>query len=93
MFVVVYEPRCLNGGLIDGGVTHAVNIDRIEDIYFFGEMARVCLVSGKKFNVTRSQAISILDVLDKWVHGASKEIAKMEDTGRSYERAINGVAN
>lgn len=63
------------------------------DIYFLGDMARVCLVSGAQFNVTRSQAIAILDVLDKWRGGASKAIAETEDEGRSYESARSDVAN
>ena len=94
MFAIMYEPvKRIGRGIVDGGVTHAVNTDRIEDIYFFGDMARVCLVSGERFNVTRSQAIAILDMFDKWRGGASKAIAEMEDTGRSYEEAKNDAAN
>lgn len=93
MFAIMYEPeRRVNRGCVDGGVTHAVNIDRIEDIYFFGDVTCVRLVSGAQFSVTRSQAIDILDVLDKWRGGASKAIAEMEDTGRSYESARSDIA-
>lgn len=94
MFAIMYEPeRRVNRGCVDGGVTHAVNIDRIEDIYFWGDMACVCLVSGAKFNVTRSQAIDILDMIGKWSSGASNEVAEVEDDGRRYEKAKNDVAN
>lgn len=94
MFAIMYEPeRRLGGGRVDGGVTHAVNTDRIEDIYFLGDMARVCLVSGAQVNVTRGEAISLLDSFDKWSKGVSEEIAYMEDEGRSYEKAKNDASN
>lgn len=93
MFAVMYEPERMNRGLVDGGVTHAVNVDRIEDIYFWGDMARVCLVSGAQFNVTRADAIAILDVLDSCRGGSSKAIAETEDAGRSHESAMSDVAN
>jgi hypothetical protein len=93
MFAVMYEPERMNRGLVEGGVTHAVNVDRIEDIYFWGDMARVCLVSGAQFNVTRADAIAILDVLDNCRGGASKAIAETEDAGRSHESAMSDVAN
>ena len=94
MFAIMYEPVARqNKYLVDGGVTHAVNISRVEDIYFFGDMARVCLVSGAQFNVTRREAIALLDLLDEWSKGASEEIAYMENAGRSYEKAKNDVAN
>lgn len=65
MFAIMHEPeRLLGGGRVDGGVTHAVNTDHVEDIYFFGDMARVCLVSGTQFNVTRHEASFLLDALD-----------------------------
>ena len=65
MFAIMHEPeRRLSGGRVDGGVTHAVNTDCIEDIYFFGNMARVCLVSGAQFDVTRREATFLLDALD-----------------------------
>lgn len=93
MYAITYEPvRRLNSSTVEGGITHAVDVGRIEDIRFWGDMARICLVSGAQFNVTRSQAISILDVLDKWRGGASKAIAEMEDAGRGIETARNGVA-
>lgn len=88
MFTFMYEPvRSLGNCITEGGVVHAVNTNRIEDIYFWGNMASVCLVSGAKFNVTRQEAILLLDSLDRWGEGASKEIACMEDTGRKYESA------
>ena len=94
MFAIMYEPVTRkNEYLVDGGVTHAVNINRIEDIYFFGDMACVCLVSGAQVNVTRSEAISLLDSFDKWGKGVSEEIAYMEDEGRSYEKAKNDASN
>lgn len=83
----------MNRGLVEGGVTHAVNVDSIEDIYFWGDMARVCLVSGAQFNVTRADAIAILDVLDSCRGGASKAIAETEAAGRSHESAMSDVAN
>lgn len=93
MFAVMYEPIIRKSEyLVDGGMTHAVNVDHIEDICFFGDMARVCLVSGTRFNVTRSDAIAILNVLDN-CRGASKAIAETEDAGRNYEKAKNDVAN
>ena len=88
MFAFMYEPvRSLGSCITEGGVVHAVNTDRIEDIYFFGDMACVCLVSGEKFNVTRCDAITLLDLLDREGEGASKEIAYMEEAGGSYESA------
>lgn len=94
MFTFVYEPMTRKSEyLVDGGITHAVNTNRIEEIYFWGDMARVCLVSGTQFNVTRHEAILLLDSLDKWGEGASKEIAYTEDAGRSYEKSKNDVAN
>lgn len=88
MFAITYEPvRRLNSSLVEGGVTHAVNTDRIEDIYFFGDMARICLVSGTQFNVTRREAFHLLDALRKCGCNASKAVAYMEDAGRSYESA------
>lgn len=93
MFAVMYEPERMNRGSVDGGVTHAVNVDRIEDIYFWGDMACVCLVSGAQFYVTRADAIAILDVLDNCRGGASKAIAETEDAGRRHESAMSDVAN
>ena len=88
MFTFMYEPvRGLGNCITEGGVVHAVNTNRIEDIYFWGDMASVCLVSGAKFNVTRQEAILLLDSLDKWGEGASKEISRMENAGMSYESA------
>lgn len=88
MYTIMYEPvRSLGSCITEGGVVHAVNIHHIEDIYFWGDMASVCLVSGERFNVTRDEAIRILDSLDKWGEGASKEIAYTEDAGRRYESA------
>lgn len=88
MFTFMYEPkRSLGNCITDGGVVHAVNTNRIEDIYFWGDMASVCLVSGAKFNVTRQEAILLLDSLDRWGEGASKEISRMENAGMSYESA------
>lgn len=88
MFTFMYEPvRSLGSCIAEGGVVHAVNTNRIEDIYFWGDMASVCLVSGERFNVTRHDAILLLDSLDKWGEAASKEIARMEEAGRSYESA------
>lgn len=88
MFTFMYEPvRSLGSCITEGGVVHAVNINRIEDIYFWGDMASVCLVSGERFNVTRHDAILLLDSLDKWGEGASKEIAYTEDAGMRYESA------
>ena len=60
---------------------------------FFGDMARVCLVSGAQFKVTRSDAIVILNVLDNRSGRASKVIAETEDAGRNYEKAKSDVAN
>lgn len=93
MFAVMYEPKRMTRGLVEGGVTHAVNVDHIEDIYFWGDMASVCLVSGAQFNVTRSHAIAILDVLDNCRVGASKAIAETEDAGRIHESEMSDVAN
>ena len=94
MFAIIYEPvRSICSDLIEGGVTHAVNTDHIEDIYFWGDAARICLVSGEHFDVTRPQAISILNVLDKWRGGVSNAIAEMEDEGRGYEKAKTEAAN
>ena len=94
MFTFMYEPmRSLGSCITEGGVVHAVNIHRIEDIYFWGDMASVCLVSGERFNVTRHDAILLLDSLDKWGEGASKEITRMEEAGGSYEKAKNDAAN
>nr|DAH96722.1 MAG TPA: hypothetical protein [Caudoviricetes sp.] len=94
MFAIMYEPEThKNEYFGEGGVTHAVNTNRIEDIYFMGDMACVCLVSGAKLNVTRSQAIGILDILGNWRGGASNEVAGMEDDGRRYEKAKNDAAN
>lgn len=94
MFAIMYEPMARKSEyIVNGGITHAINIHRIEDIYFWGDMARVCLVSGTQFNVTRHQAILLLDTLDTWSDGASNAVAEMEDAGRSYERPNNDVAN
>ena len=88
MFTFMYEPeRSLGNCITDGGVVHAVNTNRIEDICFWGDMASVCLVSGERLNVTRQDATLLLDSLDKWGEGASKEIAYTKDAGMSYERA------
>lgn len=93
MFAIVYGPIIRKSEyLVDGGVTHAVNVDNIEDIYFWGDMARVCLASGTQFNVTRSDAIAILNVIGNCRGDASKLIAETEDAGRSYEKAKNDVA-
>lgn len=94
MFAIMYEPVTRQSEyFVGGGITHAVNINRIEDIYFWGDMARVCLVSGAQVNVTRHEAISLLDFLDKSGKGASEEIACMEEAGRSYEKAKKDAAN
>lgn len=94
MYTFMYEPmRSLGSFITDGGVVHAVNTNRIEDIYFLGDMASVGLVSGARFNVTRHDAILLLDSLDKWGEGASKEIARMEEAGRSYESAKRDEKN
>lgn len=94
MFAIIYEPTIRKSEyIVDGGITHAVNVDHIEDIYFWGDMARVCLVSGAQFTVTRSDAIAILNVLDNCSGSASKAIAETEDAGRSYEKAKSDVAN
>ena len=86
MFTFMYEPvRSLGSCIADGGVVHAVNTNRIEDIYFWGDMASVCLVSGERFDVTRHDAILLLDSLGKWGEGASKEISRLEEAGWSYE--------
>lgn len=88
MFTFMYEPmRSLGNCITEGGVVHAVNTSRIEDICFWGNTASVCLVSGERFNVTRNDAIILLDSLDKWGEGASKEIVRMEEAGGSYESA------
>lgn len=94
MFTFMYEPMTRqNEYIVNGGITHAVNIHRIEDIQFWGDMARVCLDSGAQFNVTRDEALSLLDSLDKWRGGASKDIAEMEEAGMIYEKARNDAAN
>ena len=94
MFAIMYEPMTRQSKyLVDGGITHAVNINRIEDIYFFENMTRVCLVSGTQFNITRREAIALLNSLDEYSKGASEEIAYMENAGMSYEKAKNDVAN
>jgi hypothetical protein len=88
MYTFMYEPMTRqNEYIVNGGITHAVNTSRIEDIQFWGDMASVCLVSGAKFNVTRDEAILLLDSLDRCGEGASKEIAYMEDAGMRYESA------
>lgn len=93
MFVIMYEPMTrLNKYLVDGGITHAVNANRIEDIYFCGDMAHICLFSGKQLNVARRDALFLLDKLDKWRGGASKSVAEIEDSGRRYEKARSDVA-
>lgn len=88
MYTFMYEPMTRqNEYIVNGGIVHAVNTNRIEDVQFWGDMARVCLVSGTQFNVTRHEAILLLDSLDRWGEGASKEIAYMEDAGMRYESA------
>lgn len=88
MFTFMYEPvRSLGNCTTEGGVVHAVNTDRIEDIYFWGDMASVCLVSGERFNVTRYDAILLLDSLGKWGESASMEISRLEEAGWSYEKS------
>lgn len=95
----MYEPvRHLNSCLVEGGVTHAVNTDHIEDIYFFGDMACIRLVSGEQFNVTRHEACLLLGSFNKYgekvsEERVSKDIASMEDMGRSYEKSKNDAAN
>lgn len=65
MFAILHEPeRHLSSGYVEGGVTHAVNTDNIVDIYLFGDTARVCLVTGDKFNVPRREATFLLEALD-----------------------------
>lgn len=94
MLAITHEPIIRKSEyLVDGGITHAVNVDHIEDIYLFGGMARVCLVPGAQFNVTGSDAIAILNVLDNCRGGASKAIAETEDAGGNYEKAKNDAAN
>lgn len=94
MFLITYEPITRqNKYITDGGVTHAVNTDRIEDIYFWGDMACVCLVSGARFNVVRQEALELLDNICRYDgEGASEMVAKMEDAGSRYEMARNDVA-
>jgi hypothetical protein len=88
MYTFMYEPMTRqNEYIVNGGIIHAVNTSRIEDVQFWGDMARVCLVSGAKFNVTRDEAILLLDSLDRWHEGASKELAYMEDAVMKYESA------
>lgn len=50
-------------------------------------MARVRLVSGAQFDVTRHDAILLLDSLDRWGEGASREISRVENAGMGYESA------
>lgn len=94
MFLITYEPITRqNKYLIEGGITHAVNTDRIEDIYFYGDMARVCLVSGAQLNVIRQEAVELLDNICRYDgEGASEMVAKMEDAGQRYEMAKGDVA-
>ena len=88
MYTFMYEPMTRqNEYIVNGGITHAVNTSRIEDVQFWGDMARVCLASGAQFNVTRHEAILLLDSLDRWGEGASNEIVHMEDAGMKYESA------
>lgn len=94
MFAIMYEPvRSMGSCITEGGLAHAVNTSYIEDIFFYGDRAKVVLVSGDKFDTTRHEATFLLDELDKWGGDASKAIAEMEDAGRSYEKAKNDVAN
>lgn len=91
---IMYEPvRSTGSGLVEGGVTHAVNTDHIEDIQIWGDMARICLVSGAQLDVTRHEACLLLNALDECGEGASREITRAEDAGRSYEKAKSDAAN
>lgn len=91
MYTFMYEPmRSCGNCITEGGVVHAVNTTRIEDIYFWGNMASVCLASGERFNVTRYDAILLLDSLDRWGEGASMEVSRLEEAGQRYESARRG---